>query len=147
MRHTIDAMRYIDSVECRNESLSHWAVGQHIHHILIVANGIIQNLQDSKIGSGKERLSLVKFLSLTFSYIPRGKAKSPERVMPSDNITQEIVREAYAVFEKKMPIVNTLPRDSWFNHPVFGDLRRDNALRFIEVHSKHHIKIIRDILA
>jgi hypothetical protein len=36
---------------------------------------------------------------------------------------------------------------SWWEHQYFGVMYRDTALKFIDVHSRHHESIIRDILA
>jgi len=43
--------------------------------------------------------------------------------------------------------IRALPADAWFRHFVLGTLRRDRALRFLAVHTEHHLRIVREILA
>jgi hypothetical protein len=54
------------------------------------------------------------------------------------------------LFEKakqKTELFEKLPRNKFFTHPVFGDVRLRQAGRVIVIHTDHHIKIINDILA
>jgi hypothetical protein len=39
------------------------------------------------------------------------------------------------------------PRSGFSRHFAFGVLRRDKALRFMEIHNRHHLRIISDIAA
>lgn len=41
----------------------------------------------------------------------------------------------------------SLSADAWFSHFALGVLRRDDALRFIEIHTDHHLAIVDEILA
>lgn len=40
----------------------------------------------------------------------------------------------------------SLNQNQYFSHYIFGILNRDKTLRFIEIHTNHHLKIVRDIL-
>jgi hypothetical protein len=42
---------------------------------------------------------------------------------------------------------STLDKRHYFNHPVFGILNRNRSLRFLKIHTRHHLRIIRDIVA
>lgn len=147
MNRTSRIISCIGLLDRSRSEVSHWTVGQHVLHVLMSANGIIDSLHASPRGQGRERLSLLKFASLTFSHIPRGKAKAPDVVRPQDVVTEHMVRDAYSAFQQRLPGIKDIAKDHWFRHPVFGDLLRDNALRFIEVHSHHHSKIIKDIVS
>ncbi len=39
-----------------------------------------------------------------------------------------------------------LPENVYFNHHVFGMLTKKQTLRFLEIHTKYHLKIVNDIL-
>ncbi len=67
--------------------------------------------------------------------------------MPNEHTTEPRLRELHGVASLSLrKAVETEP-DSWWQHFVFGVMKRDAALRFIEIHNKHHLKIIADILA
>jgi hypothetical protein len=37
-------------------------------------------------------------------------------------------------------------RDHFFEHPYFGKLKLKETIRFLEIHTQHHLDIIRDII-
>lgn len=39
-----------------------------------------------------------------------------------------------------------LPSDKFIEHPVFGQLKLDETINFLDTHTKHHLKIIEDII-
>ncbi|MEK7226457.1 MAG: hypothetical protein AAB221_12365, partial [Bacteroidota bacterium] len=49
--------------------------------------------------------------------------------------------------KQKAESFEKLSKDKFFTHPVFGDLRVKQARRIIAIHTRHHIKIINDILS
>jgi hypothetical protein len=36
--------------------------------------------------------------------------------------------------------------DKYFDHPYFGNLRLNKTIKFLEIHTKHHLEIINDII-
>jgi hypothetical protein len=36
--------------------------------------------------------------------------------------------------------------DKYFEHPYFGKLRLNKTIKFLEIHTNHHLEIINDIL-
>lgn len=78
--------------------------------------------------------------------IPRGKGKAPDRVNKREPIhaseLEEMGLKAHEAIEK----LADLPKNSFFNHPYFGHLDRNAAIRFLKIHTKHHLKIIREII-
>ena len=77
--------------------------------------------------------------------IPRGRAKAPEIAMPQEGIAGD---ELGGWFDNAVTWVERaaeLPADRWFRHFALGVLDRDRALRFVEIHNRHHLQIISDI--
>lgn len=144
---------HLDEIEAKikdrdilNDSVSKVSVAWHLDHSLKVINRIYESLEASDPSQFESSFNFSRVLSLTFNYIPRGRAKSPKAVLPPENITVEALYKQLDEARSKMDKALDLPKESHFKHPVFGTISRGNALRFIEVHTQHHLKIMRDIL-
>ena len=79
-------------------------------------------------------------------YIPRGRARVPKDVRNDKEITKETILEFLGKTKTQISKVEGLHKNSYFPHPIFGDISKKEAIRFIEVHTEHHLKIIRDML-
>ena len=77
--------------------------------------------------------------------IPRGKAKSPEVVLPKGIIDNNSLLTHISVTRNKINELKTLPKDRYFEHPFFGKLKLKQTINFLEIHTKHHLDIIEDI--
>lgn len=78
--------------------------------------------------------------------ILRGKGKSPYVVNPAKVLSvldlQTIV-ESSNFFVKEL---KTFPKHSHFNHPYFGILHLNSSLKFLNITTHHHLKIIKEIV-
>ena len=79
-------------------------------------------------------------------YIPRGKGKAPKIVMPTDDIKEEQLRDQLSLARKNIDDISSINGNATFKHPYFGVLNKKQTIKFVEVHTKHHLKIMRDIL-
>ncbi|MEM7084873.1 MAG: DUF1569 domain-containing protein [Bacteroidota bacterium] len=121
-------------------------VAWHLDHMLKTINEICKALEASNPDAFKASINFSRIISLTLNYIPRGAAQSPSIVLPSGNITQSDLQRQLEEAKNRLILVFELPDNAHFNHPYFGIINRGQALRFIEVHTHHHLKIVRDIL-
>ena len=48
---------------------------------------------------------------------------------------------------EKLQMIKNLPSQSYIEHPYFGHLDVKQTLKFLKIHTQHHLKIARDILA
>ena len=137
---------YIPQRDRLNTEVSKVDVAWQLDHILKTINRITEAIEKSNPENYSSSTNAMRILSLTAGYIPRGRAQSPDIVKPPDNIlTEDLlqqIKEARANIEK----LKQLDENSYFNHFVFGDLKKAHTIRFLEVHTKHHLKIIKDIL-
>jgi hypothetical protein len=78
--------------------------------------------------------------------IPRGKAKAPKVVQPKANLDNEGLLNHLSLTRNKIKTLETLSKDKYFNHPFFGDLKLGQSINFLEIHTKHHLNIIEDII-
>ena len=137
---------YIPHAETLNKAISLATVGWHIHHSLGAINWAGLSLMRSKPADFKPSFNLKRAYVFFTGKFPRGKAKAPKnsvetKVLTLDQIEKELAN-ALRVLEK----VDKLPANSFMKHPIFQELNRKQAKRFLHIHTEHHLKIIRDIL-
>ena len=121
-------------------------VAWQLDHMLKVINRITDTLERSNPDAYSSSINAARTMSLTAGYIPRGRAQSPDVVRPPEII---ITEDIYAQLEDARANINTLialDKNANFEHPYFGQLNKGQAVRFLEVHTKHHLKIVDDIL-
>jgi len=136
---------YIPKHESKNLVVSKSTVGWQIDHSLKVINGIIAALKDAPTDK-TSKLTLLGHFCLTTRYIPRGKGKAPKRVLPPDHIEEKQLYKQLTSAKFLVPKIQSIDSKATFKHPYFGVLSKKQTIRFIEVHTNHHLKIIRDIL-
>ena len=108
-------------------------------------NIIIEALHKSKPSNYKWSFKLLKLIVFTTKKIPRGKAKSPSTVHP-EIYDELILKESIEKCKSKIQELNTINEEQYFNHPLFGHLKLNKAILFLEIHTNHHLKIINDII-
>lgn len=133
----------------RNQSVSAWDIGQQLDHMLKVCErvfGIIGKGEAMELSGITPRGRLV----LTLKWIPRGTGKSPEPVIGMQSSAEELQQLFAKVSGMSVALMDKGMLDQRvkiFKHPYFGGLTAAQAFRFVEIHNKHHLKIIREISA
>ena len=130
----------------KNPEISKADVAWQLDHVLKVINRVTDTLSASHPSNYKSSVSLARILSLTAGYIPRGRAKSPDVVKPPEVILTEDIYAQLEEAKANILKLKTLDDKANFKHFVFGQLNKAQTIRFMEVHTKHHLKIVRDIL-
>jgi len=138
--------KYIPEAKKTNEKVSNATVGWQLDHSLKVINSIALSLLHSKPQDYQPKTSLLKSIILFTGYIPRGKAKAPKLVNNKEEISKTDIEKQLKKAHQLLSQVKQLPSNSFFTHHMFGDLNLKTALKFMEIHTNHHIKIIKDIL-
>ncbi len=135
----------------RAQRISAWSVADQLDHIAratqAMAGAIEEALQPEAPGGG--RLSLVGRAVLFTGWIPRGAGKAPQGTRPETGSREQLgsllteSRRALDRLESRLPEIDGAR--GRVNHFAFGDLTPRQWLRVIEIHTRHHLKIIRDI--
>ncbi|MBA3986130.1 MAG: DUF1569 domain-containing protein [Flavobacteriales bacterium] len=120
-------------------------VGWHIEHILLTINIIIEEVKKSNPINYKWSFKLTRVLVLAMKKIPRGRAKAPKVVAPK-KFDEKTLKEHLEITKSKIQDLETISSNKYFNHPFFGNLKLDKTLKFLEIHTNHHLEIINDIL-
>ena len=137
---------YIPQLESRNESVSSSNVGWQIEHSLLVISSVIEGVKKSDPSSYKWSFKPWKYLIFWTGKIPRGKSKAPKFVIP-DAFTTESLQGHIESCRAKIGELDALSAGHYFRHPYFGDTKKKDVIPFLVLHTEHHVKIIRDILA
>ncbi|KFC17893.1 DUF1569 domain-containing protein [Epilithonimonas lactis] len=136
----------LSKIDVTNEKVSKASVGWHLEHLLLILNSSLKGLTMTNPKDYNPKFSLKKFVFLNFGMIPRGKIRAPKQFIPLDVPTQESILKLMNLAKERLKAVENLPEKSFITHPFLGDFDRKTTLRFLWLHSNHHLKIVDDIL-
>ena len=132
--------------EMENIAISKSNVGWHIEHSLLTLNGVTKVLLQSNPKDYQWRFNFIRILVLKRGKIPRGKAKAPKVVVPQTTIDKATLITHIKESRNSLLELKTISKDHYFEHPFFGKIKRNDTIRFLEIHTNHHLKIIEDII-
>lgn len=121
-------------------------VGWHLDHVLKVINVVSEALKNSNPEEYKRKFNRLRFVIFALGFFPRGKAKSPKRVLPPEIILQTAIENQLKVAIQNLEAIQSLNEHSNFTHPLFQQLNKKQTLKFLKLHTKHHLNIVKDIL-
>lgn len=128
-------------------SVSTKGIDWHVHHSLLVINGVCYLLMQSDPKDYQPKFNFLKQVIMTTGVIPRGKAKSPKEVMPPEKIDPQETQKLFSKVESQLKALENLNKNHFYTHHIFGDLNLNKSLKFLGIHTNHHLKIMRDIMA
>jgi hypothetical protein len=143
----VEVEQKIPQIGLSNSSISKSSVAWHLAHILLTISQISLALKRSKPEDFKKQFSLVKLIVFATHKIPRGKAKAPQQVQPSEDITVAYLEKNLERAKKLVSEVNDLDAKSHIIHPFFKTLDLKSTLKFLNIHTQHHLTIIDDIIS
>ena len=150
MKNIKDQLLKIESllpkIEVTNDKVSKASVGWHLEHLLLILNSSLKGLTMTDPKDYKPKFSLKKFVFLNFGLIPRGKIRAPKQFFPLEVPTQESILKLLNLAKDRLQAAKELPEKSFITHPFLGDFDKQTTLRFLRLHSNHHLKIVDDIL-
>ena len=129
-----------------NKAISEVSVGWHIEHSLLVIKQITATVAQSEPKLYKSKFNVKRFVVFLTKTIPRGKAKAPKVVIPSEEITVDSLQESLKNTYQAIAYLKDCQENQYFMHPFFGQLNKKQTIKFLAIHTEHHLKIIRDIL-
>lgn len=133
-------------------AVSKWTVGKQLEHLMLSDQAILDRfdrLVDGSEGPASGGLTLVGRVVLVTGFIPRGAGKAPGAVIPAGRDPADIEAGLRRLAERMEELSEQLPllEDAGWRcrHPYFGALDIGGWMRFMDVHHRHHLKIVRDI--
>ena len=141
-----ELQRYVAHAYRVNKGVSAVNVGWHIEHSILVMTKSVSALCKSDPADYKWQFNHLRTLVFLLNRFPRGKGKAPDEVMPK----QAVGTDFNALFEKGEAALTKLdsadPRQ-FFVHSLLGKLDRRNTAILLDIHTRHHLRIIRDIVS
>ena len=129
-----------------SEEVSKVDVAWHLDHSLKVINEVIKKLHSSDPDEYRKEFNFKRMMVFALGRMPRGRGKSPARVLPPKEIITEDILDQVDEAELSLESLNAAHSQSHFEHPVFGLLDLEDSKKFLEIHINHHLAIIRDII-
>jgi hypothetical protein len=129
-----------------NSKVSYEDVSWHIAHSLKVIYNIIKVLQNSNPEEYRWKFNRNRSFVYFLNSIPRGKGKAPKSVQPTEDLTLEFLESEFKKIRELIPELDNLEAKSNFMHPYFGQLNLKQTKKLFLIHTKHHLKIIEDII-
>ncbi len=138
--------RYLSVKDKRKASVTTSDVAWQIDHSLKVINLVSETLLKSNPEDYKSNFNTWRLVLFTIGYFPRGKVKAPKYVRPPEIITIEDLNEQILLAYQNIERLKLADKHAHFKHFIFGLLDKKRTVRFLQLHTNHHLKIIRDIL-
>ncbi len=129
-----------------NPTISSAPVGWHIDHTLKVINYIYDELESSDTANYSPSPNPVLEYVLKKKKIERGRVHSSKEVMPPENITAEELITQLEEAKIKVIKIRMLEENQFITHHMLGQMKRAQAVKFLKIHTRHHLEIIEDIL-
>ncbi len=133
-----------------HQNISNWSAAEQLDHTLKVDGSILHRLlEDPEPEAQPKPINLLGRVILTLGWIPRGKAPSPKALRGEPAKCTALSAAAAAVRSQLDNLTQErLNRSALLvPHPRFRGLNTMEALRFAGIHTEHHLKIVREILA
>ena len=135
--------------------VSGWSSEQHLAHVALANELVLRNLKSLAAGQGhllvREAESNPRALAvLAEGRLPRGQAQSPRMVRPPERVDRELLALLLADGRAALREIDpeTLPvEEPKIPHQLLGPLDAPQWARFAVVHTRHHLAIVREILA
>ena len=124
----------------------------HVAHLWRVDSGILGWIEAALDGDGSPpggTPTATGRAVLVSGWIPRGRANAPEISLPEaadvEDLSERLsgLRGLAERIEPRLSEIHAIRATR--DHPILGHFTPSQWLRFLEIHHRHHDKIVRDI--
>ena len=137
---------HIPSKEAADGTISKSNVGWQLDHSLKVFNRVSTILEKTEPNKFKKDFNMPRSVLFRLGWLPRGRAKAPQQVVPPEIILEEDLISQLKTAKTHLENIKSVDDKAFFIHHIFGYLSKAKTIRFLEIHTKHHLKIVNDIL-
>ena len=137
----------IPNFKKQNDTISKSGVDWHIDHSLKVIIAVSESLKKSDPKSYKWTFSFLRSFIFIIGRFPRGKVKAPKITRTYEDINESKLLTQFLLVKKLLLEIEQLPKNSHFKHPIFGILNLKQSIKFLGLHTHHHLKITDEIIS
>jgi hypothetical protein len=137
---------HVPDAKLVDNAISEVNIAWHIEHACLVIIKITETIKQSNPQQYNSKFNFKKMLVFITGKFPRGRAKAPASVMPQAQFDQAVLIDSIGKAKLAITELNNCDRNQFFLHPIFGNLNKRSTLHFLGIHTKHHLRIIQDIL-
>lgn len=132
-------------------SISKWSFGQQLEHLYLASHWVLDRLEESLVGvDTSKRMGIYGYGLMVFGFIPRGVFPTIPPLKPASGTLDHIVplREAltHRLRNVEWDLDNIKACRGKSLHPKMKYLSASQWLFFADIHHRHHLAIMRDIL-
>lgn len=141
-------------------AVSDWTPAQHLAHATAVNRAVLLQIRRYLLGdqdlsatpdhvAETGRPDLGGYLVLLLGRLPRGRARSPRRFRPPERVNRGDLQDDLAAVRSALEALDPAALDAssrCARHPRLGMMRAPEWIRFAGIHTRHHHRIIRDVL-
>ena len=129
--------------------ISGWSIAEQLYHITLANASIpklIERMKAGKLGNEEDKPFPERIAIIQEGIIPGGR-QAPERVVPPSDLDAELLNRDYnrmwKATQRLEPLLDELHAiPNRFPHMFFGPLSAIEWVRFMEIHTRHHMKIV-----
>jgi len=137
---------YLPAMENLNNNVSKAPIKWHLLHSLQVINNVIDEATNSDSKNFNSKSNFKWWYVSTFGKIPKGEVTAPDNANPKFNITNKDIKTALENAKLSLSKWSDLNKNNFYVHHVLLNLNKRKIKRFLKVHTRHHLRIVRDIL-
>lgn len=137
---------YIPYSESVDSKVSKADVAWHLDHSLKVMNAVAKSMESSDPALFRNNFTFIGKICFRLGFFPRGKAKAPKYVKPPEVVLKEALITQLTEATENIKIITKLDDNAYFRHPIFGHINKKKVFRFLDIHTNHHLKIVKSIL-
>jgi hypothetical protein len=123
-----------------------WTAAQIAEHVTKSNASMIQSLDtEGKTSSGNVEEGVQKLKNIFLDFTT--KLQSPKFILPTRDIynKESLITDLKNSIEKLQELGNTVNLSETINHPVFGDISKQEILHFVVYHTQRHIHQLKNI--
>jgi len=146
-REIVKLKAFIDHPDQINLEISNEGVYWHIDHSLKFIIGVCNTLKQSNPNNYKWRFNLLRLYVFTAGNLPRGKGKAPiSSITQGDVIHKNMLNEQMRMAFNLIKELEELSYNSHYKHQYFKVLNLSRSIKFLIIHTNHHLRIANDIV-
>ena len=134
-------------------SVSAWSAAEHLEHLQLTGQMMLQSIEDAlrtPPRDAEKRPIFLAYVVLWTGYIPRGKGQAPPEFLPRPGMGLEAIRADLRRFREDLGrlalrLGEVARATGRARHPFFGFVTARQWLRMLEVHQRHHLKILAEL--